>query len=98
MAAISGVHHLSLFRDRPLYRLALVGVALAALTLAGCGRKGPLDPPPGASMASEPQAAAPPVMADPLAAPLGQQLDGRPAQRPTPAGPNRGIFLDNLLN
>jgi predicted small lipoprotein YifL len=90
---------LSLFRDPPLYRLALVGVALTALTLAGCGRKGPLDPPPGASMASAPPAAATPVgEADPLAATLGQQLDGRPAQRPTPAGPNRGIFLDNLLN
>ncbi len=50
---------MSLFCDRRLSRLALIGVAVAALTLAGCGRKGPLDPPPGASMASEPVASAP---------------------------------------
>lgn len=87
---------MSLFRDRPLSRLALIGVALAALTLAGCGRKGPLDPPPGASMASEP-AAAPemPTTADPLIANPGQT---REAPRATPSGPNKRIFLDGLLN
>jgi predicted small lipoprotein YifL len=28
--------------------LAVIGVLAAAFALAGCGRKGPLDPPPGA--------------------------------------------------
>jgi predicted small lipoprotein YifL len=99
MAALSGVHSLSLFCDRPFTRLALIGVALAALTLAGCGRKGPLDPPPGASMASEPGAPAnTPVTNDPLVAPPGQTSDG-PANRPVAGtGPNKRIFLDNLLN
>ena len=32
------------------FRLALIGALAAALALAGCGRKGPLDPPPGASI------------------------------------------------
>jgi predicted small lipoprotein YifL len=88
---------LSLFRDRPFTRLALIGVALAALTLAGCGRKGPLDPPPGASMASEPTPAPDvPATADPLVAPPGQTREGPRAT--VPAGPNKRIFLDGLLN
>ncbi len=89
---------MSLFRDRPFLRLALIGVALASLTLAGCGRKGPLDPPPGASMASGPQPAAVPVGADPLVSPIGQTPDSRPSQPQAPVGPNKRIFLDNLLN
>ena len=37
------------FRDRTLSRLALAGVLSAALALAACGRKGPLDLPPSAA-------------------------------------------------
>jgi predicted small lipoprotein YifL len=92
---------LSLFRDRPFYRLALVGVAVAALTLAGCGRKGPLDPPPGASMASAPVADVPvvaaPVNSDPLAAPvMGQRREAAPVARPS--DPNKKFLLDGVLN
>ena len=39
--------------DRPFLRLALIGALVASLGLAACGRKGPLDPPPGASLAGE---------------------------------------------
>ena len=89
---------MSLFRDRPFTRLALVGVALAALTLAGCGRKGPLDPPPGASMVSEPTSGpVAPTTADPLIAAPGQTSEN-PNRATAPAGPNKRIFLDNLLN
>jgi len=49
---------LNRFRDRPFVVLGLIGVFVAALTLAGCGRKGPLDPPPAASVAGEPGTAA----------------------------------------
>jgi predicted small lipoprotein YifL len=89
---------LSLFRDRPLTRLALIGAAIAALTLAGCGRKGPLDPPPGASLANDPQAAAaaPAGASNPLVAPIGQTQETT-APRATPTS-NKRIFLDNLLN
>jgi len=34
--------------DRNLVRLATIGALAAALGLAGCGRKGPLDAPPAA--------------------------------------------------
>ena len=34
------------FSDRPFFRLALLGALGLTLALAGCGRKGPLDPPP----------------------------------------------------
>lgn len=88
-----------LFCDRPFLRLALIGVAVASLTLAGCGRKGPLDPPPGASLASEPQPNAPPVGAsDPLVAPVGQVRENTSGQPQAAPGPNKRIFLDNLLN
>src|SRR5205085_12353185 len=35
---------------RPLVKLAAVGALVAALALSGCGRKGPLDPPPAAAV------------------------------------------------
>jgi predicted small lipoprotein YifL len=64
--------------DRILPRVAVIGVLVAALGLAGCGRKGGLDAPPaGASIAQEPTAGAPP---EPGVAP-----DTRPALAPPPA-------------
>ncbi len=81
--------------DRPFFRLALVGVAVASLTLAGCGRKGPLDPPPGASVVAPPPTAAPTT--DPLAAPIGQTRETT-APVATPSDPNRKFILDGILN
>jgi predicted small lipoprotein YifL len=46
---------LSRFRDRSLLRLATIAALTAAFALAGCGRKGPLDPPPSASISPPPQ-------------------------------------------
>ncbi len=92
---------MSLFRDRPLTRLALIGVALASLTLAGCGRKGPLDPPPAASVTGEPASSAPATAGGPapMVSPFGGQAKNENPAAPTqPAGPNKRIFLDNLLN
>lgn len=91
---------MSRLSDRPFFHLALIGVAVASLTLAGCGRKGPLDPPPGASVASSPQdqaqAAAPAVdQAAPIA---GQPRDGSADGQQVPRGPAKRIFLDGLLN
>ena len=45
--------------DLPLCRIAVIGALVAALGVAGCGRKGGLDPPPGASAFDPPIAAAP---------------------------------------
>ena len=84
--------------DSPFLRIALVG-AFAALALAGCGRKGPLDPPPAAAVTGD--QAAP---AAPLAAPIGTRAgatnealgpNGLPL---APKGPNKHIFLDDILN
>ena len=72
----------------PPLRLALIGVLVASLGLAACGRKGPLDPPPGASLAGDQRAErryGPPVLGP----------DGKPL---APAGPNKRIPLDVLLN
>jgi predicted small lipoprotein YifL len=70
-------------------RLALVVALVAAFALAGCGRKGPLDPPPAASLAGDQGAAqsgsAPPVI----------DREGRPV---APPGQNKRIPLDALLN
>ena len=77
--------------DRPILRLALIGVFAASLGLAACGRKGPLDPPPGASLAGD------------QAVPAGDARYGPPVTGPdgkpiAPPGPNKRIPLDVLLN
>jgi predicted small lipoprotein YifL len=82
-------------------RLALVAVMTAALGLTGCGRKGPLDPPP-------PSAEVPPAPANAPRAGLGQENYGPlppPAEHavsaaaappPTPPPP-KTFFLDFLI-
>ena len=40
--------------SRPIFRFVMLGVLGVAFSLAGCGRKGPLDPPPGSSMQQPP--------------------------------------------
>ena len=83
---------------RPIVLLAVTGM-LAALALAGCGRKGPLDPPPAAAVTGD--QAAP---AAPIAAPFGSRADTtNPALGPdgkplAPKGPNTHIVLDDILN
>ena len=89
---------------RPLRRLAVAAAMAALLVLGGCGRKGPLDPPPGASVAGEPAPQSGGLLT-PMAAPIGGGAtsstpaalgpDGRPL---APKGPDRPIFLDGLLN
>ena len=94
---------MSRFHDRPFLRLALIGALVASLGLAACGRKGPLDPPPGASLAGEQSNAANP-MSNPIASPIGgQSKDGTAPLGPgglplSPQGPKKHILLDDLLN
>ena len=96
---------MSRFRDRPFLRLALIGALAAALGLAACGRKGPLDSPPGQSLEGQPQATTPGLM-DPnlTATPIGGQVkddfagvdsSGRAV---APKGQKKRIPLDVLLN
>jgi predicted small lipoprotein YifL len=63
--------------------LAVLGLTLLGLALSGCGRKGPLDPPPGAT--------------GPEPAAQGQTAGSAPANQAQTA-PNKRIFLDGLLN
>jgi predicted small lipoprotein YifL len=96
---------LSQFCDRTFVRLALIGVLGAAIALAGCGRKGPLDPPPGASFAGEPQAHMPDLMSsNGQQKPIGGEVkqgeagigpDGQPVAA---KGQRKHIPLDVLLN
>jgi predicted small lipoprotein YifL len=86
-AANGGVPELSF--DLRLARIATIGALVAALGLAGCGRKGGLDPPPGASASD--QAA----IAQPGAAPeLGP--DGQPMAPAQP--PRRSTPIDFLID
>ena len=85
---------MSSLSNRRLARIAVIGALVAALGLAGCGRKGGLDPPPGASIA-EPSAGAQP---EPGSAAGGPAIgpDGK-AMAPS-QGPRRSTPIDWLLN
>lgn len=73
-------------------RLILIGALVGALGLAGCGRKGPLEPPPSASIA---QPALGPD-GQPVAAPAeGFDEQGRPV---APRGKQQRFLLDWLLD
>jgi predicted small lipoprotein YifL len=78
--------------ERPFLRLSLIVALVAALGLAACGRKGPLDPPPGASLAGE-QATTAGGENQPDRRILGP--DGKPI---APGNTNKRIPLDVLLN
>jgi predicted small lipoprotein YifL len=99
MTAAPETHSLPSFRASPFIRLAMIGVLVAAFGLAGCGRKGPLDPPPGASLEGITQ----PDRAD-MSRPIGGgSADGNPGVGPdgqplAPKGPQKRIPLDVLLN
>ena len=71
--------------DRPVLRAAMLGALVLALglTLSACGRRGPLDPPPGASSGA--------------ATARGIELDsqGRPL---APQGQKRRLPIDWLLD
>jgi predicted small lipoprotein YifL len=61
---------LSPFTERRLLRIALLAVLAASFALAGCGRKGSLDPPPASAVAGGPADGAP-------AAPARREPDRR---------------------
>ena len=81
----------------------LIGVLAASLGLAACGRKGPLDLPPGASLAGEPQAQYRRTDEQTAGAPIGGQAQSGTMRASVPTvsrwrrkGPNKRIPLDVL--
>ena len=75
------------FSPRALGAVATVAAMILALGLAGCGRKGGLDPPPGASVV-DPNAVSQPA---PTVSPDGRTL-------PPARGPDRTSPLDFLID
>ena len=69
-------------------RIAAIGALVAALGLAGCGRKAGLDPPPGAT-AAETSPSRPDL--EPAIGPDGKVIAA-------PQGPKRSTLIDWLLN
>jgi predicted small lipoprotein YifL len=74
--------------DRALSRACLAGVMIGLVALAGCGKKGPLEAPPGA-------------VAEPAPVTTGPYVTGAPTpvdEAETPAPPQHDPFvLDPLL-
>jgi predicted small lipoprotein YifL len=87
-------------------RLAAIGALVAALGLAACGRKGPLDAPPGAALPQEAAVpgAPPPALSQPSAIGNTQTSEasiGRDNTRvaaPPPSGRRQPFILDWLLD
>lgn len=89
--------------DRLRIACALAFALAAALSLAACGRKGPLDPPPSAAIASPPPATAAPARyvdtTTPTGAPQPVQSAPLPAPQaaPAPQPPKKTFILDPLI-
>jgi len=92
------------FSQSTFARLALIGVLAAAFGLAACGRKGPLDPPPGASLEGVAQPHAPRLISNKGVQPIGAEPDpdnpgvDENGEIRAPKGPKKRIPLDNILN
>jgi predicted small lipoprotein YifL len=83
--------------DRSLVRLATIAALIGALGLAGCGRKGPLEPPP-AALAPGPAIAADQGPGPPTAVEVAPSAGG--AQAPLVGGyrpSHKSFILDPLL-
>ena len=82
--------------DQLLLRLAAIAVLVAAIGLAGCGRKAGLDPPPAAALSEPPEGAQP--QGSPIQPQSGSMFgpDGKPVAPKT--GEKKWIFLDWLID
>ena len=80
--------------------VVLLSVLAATLGLTGCGRKGPLDPPPSAAAvpAQEPEAASSGVNPMARSAPKTPEAFGPDGQPIAPKGVRKPLPLDWLLD
>jgi predicted small lipoprotein YifL len=81
--------------DRRFARLALAGLLVAAFGLSACGRKGPLDPPPGAQAQQVQQGNSGPGTTPAPPPPQTYDAAGNPI---APKGEKKPFMLDWLLN
>jgi predicted small lipoprotein YifL len=84
-------------------RVATIGSLAVALGLAGCGRKGPLDPPPSGAVAEPVQAVptGPGPSMNPISGPAKSNAPNAfgPNGEPVAAkGQKKSLFLDWLLD
>ena len=88
------------FFRQPSSTLALIALLAGALALAGCGRKGGLDMPPGVSAAPAEGAAA--AAEDESSASISSAIiansKGNRRELPPPPSPKRSLPIDVLLN
>jgi predicted small lipoprotein YifL len=83
--------------DRVRVACALAVALAAALSLAACGRKGPLDPPPSAAIPATPPAApASSPLVDPLT-PFGNAQTAPAQAAPASQPARKSFFLDPLI-
>jgi predicted small lipoprotein YifL len=91
---------LSRFDNRTALRLAACAALAGALALGGCGRKGPLDPPPSAAIAPAPDVPSLGDVNDPNMA-GGYRRAPSATVTAQPTGPlppdRRGFILDPLI-
>ena len=89
------------FFRQPSSTLALIALLAGALALAGCGRKGGLDMPPGVSAAPAEGAAAA-AAEDESSASISSAIiansKGNRRELPPPPSPKRSLPIDVLLN
>ena len=90
--------------DCRLLRLAALAALVSALALAGCGRKGPLDPPPSAAVSQPPAPDQNSLgqLNDPNTpgyrrAPQQPAVAAAPSTPNAPPPPERSFFLDFLI-
>jgi len=89
------------FFRQPYSTFALIALLTGALTLAGCGRKGGLDMPPGASAvpAGGAAAAAAEEESSPsISSAVTGNSKGNKRDLPPPPSPKRSLPIDVLLN
>ena len=82
--------------------LAVIGALVAAFALSGCGRKGPLDPPPSAAAPQPAKAASPsrgiglnPMAREAPSSPAVFDSGGRPV---APKGEKKPLPIDWLID
>ncbi|MGH6795564.1 MAG: LPS translocon maturation chaperone LptM [Methylocella sp.] len=92
---------------RPAFPKLCAIVVVAALSLAACGRRGPLEPPPGAPASNAPQTGTPGGYEAPAnpgelagqntATSSSAQAPGQAGGKQTPPPARKPFFLDPLL-